>query len=49
MKLLSVEIAVFKPLHEWSSKEVTGNEYIYIYKKIILRFYSVKLNKIEEN
>ena len=25
-KLLSVGIAVFKPLHVWSSKEATGNE-----------------------
>ena len=26
IKLLSVGIAVFKPLHVWSSKEATGNE-----------------------
>ena len=30
IKLLSVGIAVFKPLHVWSSKEATGNEKIII-------------------
>ena len=43
---------MFKPLHVWSSKETTGNEEKKNYevkKMIFLRFYNVKLKKIEEN
>ena len=35
---------MFKPLHVWSRKEATGDE-----ENKILRFYSVKLKKVEEN